>query len=111
MLGMTGDALVHEMLNSENSANTYILVFYKDDQAQDPLVAANENQQEGIVGKIMYSEIPCFSEQFSVINSSLGSHAVTLQQLAYTNFSTEFIFQAPQVKIQKREDKYHSLNE
>ena len=49
---MVGDQLKAEMMKEENKNKAYIIMFKKVDVDDKPLMAANENQKEGILKRM-----------------------------------------------------------
>ena len=49
---MVGDQLKTEMMKEENKKKAYVIMFKKVDVDDKPLMAANDNQKEGILKKL-----------------------------------------------------------
>ena len=63
-LGMTGAALEDEVFNKKNKDKMYVIMFKKVDTDDKPLMAANENQKEGLIKKLNELELQDFQKPY-----------------------------------------------
>ena len=63
-LGLTGDALQEYIQDGKNKDKIFIVLFKKVDQDDKPLMAANENQKEGIIKRINDMELEDFQKPY-----------------------------------------------
>ena len=63
-LGMTGAALEDEVFDRKNKDKMYVIFFKKVDTDDKPLMAANENQKEGLIKKLNELDLQDFQKPF-----------------------------------------------